>query len=946
MTRICPLAIREHITLPKTSNPVPQTPPRWLGKYVLVILIIDLFSIAGCHRGYYRRQADRDAKCLIEQKSADPRWNSATGLIEVDPYSRMFNPFSSDHPPLPPDDATSNQLMRCVDGKRGYPHWEANGKTDYVENPEWKSYLPVNEEGQLVIDLDRAFELALLHAPDYQSQMETLYLSALDVSLERFGFDTQMFAGFNSFLQRRGRDRTGTGTPSNQLINGLGSNGQGIQIQRLGTTGANYAIGLANTILFNISGPGSRSANSLIDFSVIQPLLRGAGRDRVMEGLTQAERTLLANVRQLERYRRGFYLQVATGRSPGAGPNRAGSFLGTPSAASSFAGGYFGLLIQQTQIRNQEFNVRQLQAVLDQFRELYSVGRLDAFQLRVLEATVFGQQSALVNARVTYQGALDRFAQTLGLPPDLNLVIEDDLLDQFELITDELNNRLIDIADLRKRIGAKTSLVVDLIPQIEPDEDDDAFKWSEDLEKKLSGITPFLDEAIQFLSEIEDKDFELVRRDIERLDSVRNDRIEYLRTLKASGDAEDIISDVDEALYSAESIPTKEDLLEQMEGGEVDGVRSAMGRLRSLKDELEETKQKIAELPKKKDGFKSKELFEYIKKNIQENIPTQMSAVNNISLELSLLQARARTNSIEIEEVDIDSETAVAMARCFRRDWMNARASLVDNWRQIEFVADQLESQADLVFQAEMGTVGSNPLNFRDSNGQIRAGFRFDTPIVRMIERNQYRETLIRYNQSRRQFYQFEDEVKRNLRDIVRNLNRNKVLFELNRRSIQNQIEQIELSRLNLEAPPPPVVFGQGFGRTNQFGDSAARNLADAFNQLNSIQNQFVGTWVSYEILRQSLDFDMGTMLLDENGAWLDPGKIDSTIGLRAAQAFGVEPGCEYCADEVFFPEVKVLSTEEEKNTNAGGSNAEPPDPDQLDFESTEEDATKPAENS
>jgi hypothetical protein len=658
-----------------------------------------------------------------------------------------------------------------------------------------------------------------------------------------------------------------------------------------------------------------------------------------MEGLTQAERTLVANVRQLEHYRRGFYLQVAIGRPPGVGLNRAGSFLGIPGAASSVAGGYYGLLIQQTQLRNQEFNVRQLEAVLEQFRELVSVGRLDAFQLRFFEATVFEQQSALINSRVIYLATLDRFAQNIGLPPDLNLVIQDDTLDQFQLIGDELNNRLIEIGDLRKRIGSQTSLVVDMIPQMEPDPDDDTFKWSPELEQKLAGIMPFIDETLQLLDEVESEDFEFVRRDIERLDSVRQERIEYLQNLRSSGDDENIITVVDDALYSAESIPTKEELLRQLEGSQADGIPSALLRLRTLRAELVETRQKIAELSDKKMQFNARELFEYIKKNIQENIPTQMSAVNNVSLELSLLQARARTNSIEIEDVDIDSETAIAMARCFRRDWMNARASLVDNWRQIEFVADQLESQVDLVFQAEMGTIGSNPVNFRDSDGQIRAGFRFDTPIVRMLERNQYREALIRYNQARRQFYQFEDEVKRNLRDTVRNLNRNKVLFELNRRQIQNQIEQIELSRLNLEAPPPPVVFGQGFGNSSQFGDSAARNLADAFNGLNQIQNRFVQGWVSYEILRQNLDFDMGTLLLDENGAWLDPGKIDNTIGLRAAQAFGVEPGCEFCGDEVFFPEAKSATPVENGSpvdSSPQDEAVEPVDPDQLEFESPE----------
>ena len=290
-----------------------------INRLLVVVILLQFVAAIGCHRSYYRRQADAEARRLIREKSFDPRWDSSDGSIDVDPQSRMFNPFSEDHPPIPPDDAASHQLMYRVDGKEGYPHWHANGDTNYVEAPEWLNYLPINEKGQIVITLERAYELALLHSPELQRQRESLYQSALEVSLERFGFDSQLFAGFNQFFTNQGRLRNGASSSTFQSQ--LGSNGQGINLRRLGITGANFAVGLANTILFNFAGNNTQSATSIIDFSVIQPLLRGAGRDRIMESLTQSERDLLANVRQLERFRRGFYLQVAIGRNPGAGVN-------------------------------------------------------------------------------------------------------------------------------------------------------------------------------------------------------------------------------------------------------------------------------------------------------------------------------------------------------------------------------------------------------------------------------------------------------------------------------------------------------------------------------------------------------------------------------------------------------------------------------------------------
>ena len=68
-------------------------------------------------------------------------------------------------------------------------------------------FLPLDEEGVLVLNADTAVRIALLQSPEYQRQREQLYLSALDVSSERFRFDTQFFGGARSFLTMDGRRR-------------------------------------------------------------------------------------------------------------------------------------------------------------------------------------------------------------------------------------------------------------------------------------------------------------------------------------------------------------------------------------------------------------------------------------------------------------------------------------------------------------------------------------------------------------------------------------------------------------------------------------------------------------------------------------------------------------------------------------------------------------------
>ena len=857
---------------------------------MIVIILLNIATISGCHRSFYRRQADVEVQRLIGEKTHDPRWNSIKGDIQIDSRSRMHDPFSKDHPPIPADDPASHQLMKRVDGKPGYPHWHSNGDISEVENPLWKSYLPIDEQGQVRLSLERAYQLALLHSPDLQSQYETLYESALDVSLERFGFDGQLFAGFNSFFTTQGRLAPG-GSQSN-LSAALGANSEGIQFERLGITGANFVVGLANTIMFNFAGNNTQTANTILDFSLMQPLLQNAGRERILEALTQSERTLLANVRQLERFKRGFYLQVAIGRDPGAGPNLTGNFLGTPSSGGANAGGFLGLLEQQQQIRNQEFNIRQLETVLNQFQEYHKSGLLDAVQLKLFETSFYLEQRTLLDAKTAYETSLDEFKSVLGLPPDLDVVIDDDFLDRFDLISDEINDRLIAIGDLRNDVGEQLSEIDSAIVGYE----NPKFRWPADLNQRLAKLQSVIAAAQETIGRIRNEDFAQLNQDFERLEQKRSSRTEYLRKLTEDVAEGRIISSISSELFEPSTItdPAKlQELLSKKEAV-VDGNVNAqppsiLTRLDLLEKRLSKTQQLLKGFPRVRSTLEGKELYDYLVLNFQQAIPGQLSELNNISLDLSLLQAQARANSIEIINSEIGSEHAIRIARCMRRDWMNARASLVDQYRNIEFVADQLEAGLNLVFEGSVGNVGNNPFRIRTETGQLQAGLQFDSPIVRQTERNDYRNALIEYQQSKRSFYQFEDSIKGDLRELVRNLGRNRVRFELDRRSVQVQIENVEINRLELDRPITAT--------NTSLGTTTARNLTDAIIGLNDAQNSYLSTWVQYEVLRRNLDFDMGTMQLDALDQWIDPGPIDDQIGLRALAMMGVQPDCQFCLD-------------------------------------------------
>jgi hypothetical protein len=263
-----------------------------------------------------------------------------------------------------------------------------------------------------------------------------------------------------------------------------------------------------------------------------------------------------------------------------------------------------------------------------------------------------------------------------------------------------------------------------------------------------------------------------------------------------------------------------------------------------------------------------------------EQDPMRVAAVEQVTdilvvlpadiLALQLVQARARAEGIELIPVDIKADQALEVARKYRRDWMNARAGLVDAWRLIEFNADNLEGSLDVFFSGDVQNVTDNPFRLRSATGRLRVGMAFDAPLTRLSERNVYRQALIEYQQARRNYYNFEDTVSRGLRSTIRTILTNQINFELQRLAVleaARQIDRNEDIRIDQEL-------------TNQAsGATAARDSVSALSDLLDAQNNFMSVWVNYEALRRSLDLDLGTLQLDNEGIWIDPGAIKEDYG-------------------------------------------------------------------
>ncbi|MGQ9504140.1 MAG: TolC family protein [Thermogutta sp.] len=869
---------------------------------VLCLVSVTLLAgqFCGCHRTAYRRQADTEVATLLQQGQHDPRWKLRDVTVYPKKESRYYDPFCPDNEPMPPDDPVSHQLMHYVDGKKGWPHWHDNGDTYYVESPFWRAYLPRDERGVVVLDRARAVELALTHSREYQQQIENLYLSALNVTAERFRFDVQFFGGHSTFFTTDGRKRAGGARSLLDLDTDA-------QARKLGATGTELLVGFANSLVWQFSGSDNYASVSLLNFTLMQPLLRAGGRAIVLESLTQAERNLLANIRQMAHYQRGFYLQVVTGTNPGTGPSAGGLSIGSLSpSVSPGRSGVLGLLQTQVQIRNQEQNVQGLEDSYEQLLAAHQADRIDRYQVDLALQSLYNAQSQLLSSRSSYQSQLDSFKVGLGLPPDLPIEISDDLLTQFDFVdpmmlnlqrrTTLLMRALRDPATPEPKdwLDQMRSIFEQTVRQMETVQTDIARLTAVLPQRKLllqefyskpvteDGQLEGLTNADKAIADLEERyrrilaDFDLLmegklppargeervprqplkqllenfRQFIEDPDSVTNQKIAELEQQLADLQnqvkaAEDELAKIAEAMTTAsqQELSALETKYSQ--------ARAQVEILRLRIDSTVRTLHELKTAPK-----------EQIAMQILEPLLLQLS-------DLSLIQARARLDSVSLVPVDISPEEALGIARENRLDWMNARAALVDQWRQIQIAANRLRSDLDVTFSGDVSTTTDNPFSFDANTGQLRVGFRFDAPFTRLVERNQYRAALIAFQRARRDYLAFEDRIAQSLRDTLRNIRLGQNTFELRRSAVLVSIAQVDLARERLRAPPRP-------GETSQFGVNTARDLVTALSGLLNAQNAFLGAWVEYEVQRMVLDFQMGTMQLDERGQWIDPGPIRS----------------------------------------------------------------------
>jgi len=795
--------------------------PHGFGAWVMPVLLVSfVIAAGGCSRTdrtENRLEADQEAYDVIAERNADPRWRTADYSIEIDRRSRYFDPNDPDRPPMPQDDPASHRYMQLVDGMKGWKHWDDNGYRVELENPAWREalaeYVEVGEDDSVKLNIDSALQLAYVHSPSHQSQLETLYLSALDVTTERFRLDTQFFGGLGAGYAHDGS------TKNDQLTVGADPT---LRAQRKSATAGELLVGFANSFVVDLTSGGANFASSLANFSFIQPLLRGGGRDVALEQLTIVERDLLANLRSYHQYRQGFYTDVAIGELGVAGPQRGGR--GTVIASFSGVGGvggYIGLLQQLQQIRNTKDSLSLQERTLSQLEAHLAGGMIGLVQVDQFRQSIQDEQASLLQSSNSFELSLDYYKTgPLGLPPDLPVELDDSLIRKFQFVDRKATAIQDSVSELQDRVGE--------LP-------DDA---------GVESIRQVLTDALTLV--------EPIRR---QLDDVQADLALMEDAVPAR---EQMMSDMERKMLQPDRNQRHEGLADQKQQFKEDREQLHKG-FADLKQQFEEAKAKLKTL--------QVGLSEETKNATVNGSVVWLGDLLRLVQGSILVQARARLEAVTVETIELNSEDAFEIALASRMDFMNGRAALVDSWRLIQFNADALQSVLNFTASGDLGTARNNPVSFRDTKGNLRLGLEFDAPFDRLVERNNYRQSLIDYQRSRRDFIRSHDSLHLGLRGLLRQIEKLRTDLEIQRRAVAIAIRRVDLTRAALYAPVRPPQPGR---RPAQFGPTAATNLLTSLASLRNTQNNFMSVWLSYYAARMRLARELGIMKLDHGGGWID----------------------------------------------------------------------------
>lgn len=684
--------------------------------------------------------------------------------------------------------------------------------------------------------LEDIMDVTLLDSREYQSEKESLYRVALNLSLQRFDYDLKPSVGGNRTATNYTHTRAGSIT-----TNGLGIPTT-LQADKMLNTGGDLLARFANSVVLTFNGPTGFAADigSDLIFDVSQSVLQ---RDIRLEALTQAERDVLYAARDFTRFRKDLFRQQSMS--------------------------YYGLL---NTYRNIEIRSQDYFAFIRSFDERdveYQYGLRSRYDVDQLEQSVLTGRSSLIRTCNQLEAGLDTLKIRMGLPTEtpinLNLTELEQLTLRDELaVTGEgirrvrrrllnerrsdepsivllvssaivINDRILEALDLRSRIEGQnfdTANLFLLRARLQVDAGRLIVDQRQtELDDLLRSVNP--DPAATFLRSMRLAD------ELLRLTERQNDLATQL--------------DVDGALL--EQLKSRADELRERAAAQ---EQEFSARLRD-KTLLQELPRMVEQATAIKDGARqlSSDADRALGVPLEPPTPEESLRVLNEQLDHLLQQAEALLDDIGsgLVPVELEVDDAMMTALVSRFDLMNQRGFLADDWRAIKFAADDLKSILNLRATQRISTPGAlnRPFALSLDDSQTAVGLTFDAPFNRRAQRNTFRQSLINYQASLRRLMQLEDGVKLSVRSDLRSLALGKETYVISVASAALTRESVLSNDLQLQLGLPGIN-ARDF-RESRISYTEAL-IAVASNHINYIND------------RTQLFFDLELLTVGDDGFW------------------------------------------------------------------------------
>ena len=332
--------------------------------YRALCIVIVLGFAGGCSREHFKADADAEVYNII-----DAKWQ--------DDFGQKTNYIISD----------SNVPVSTIE-------LTSPNEPESTNNVEVAEMIP--ESG--VLNLQQAVEIATKFNREYQSRKESLYLSALGLTLTRHQYARQWFQTIDgTYLDDKsnGDDMT---------VDGLG----GVDQQFLSLDGVLFNVGIAIDWTRFLTGDPRTTLGSILSGDVAVPLLGAGAGKAAREGLTQSERNVLYQIRTFNRFRKTFVVSIISD--------------------------YYRVLEQKNSVTIAEKSYQRRIESTDQLKMEVEVGQKPSSEADEAMQELLKAENSLVTKRQSYEAALDRFKIRLSLPTDANIVLDQNELAALEEI--------------------------------------------------------------------------------------------------------------------------------------------------------------------------------------------------------------------------------------------------------------------------------------------------------------------------------------------------------------------------------------------------------------------------------------------------------------------------------------------------------------------------------